>query len=63
MIPKWFFDFQFMRETLKAEERVELEIDRNLQVLSPAQAAKRLELPADFYALSADEIKREKQQR
>lgn len=54
---------QFLRETLKSEERVELEIDRNIQVLSPAQAAQRIELPQDFYAMSADELKREKQQR
>lgn len=55
--------FQFLRDTLKAEERVELEIDRNIQVLSPAQAAKRIELPQDFYALTPDELKKEKQQR
>ncbi|KAG5870991.1 hypothetical protein JTB14_013462 [Gonioctena quinquepunctata] len=54
---------QFLRDTLKAEERVELEIDRNIQVLSPAQASHRLELPQDFYAISAEELKREKQQR
>ncbi|KAJ8937314.1 hypothetical protein NQ314_011953 [Rhamnusium bicolor] len=53
---------QFLRDTLKSESRVELEIDRNIQVLSPAQAAKRIELPQDFYAISAEELKREKQQ-
>nr|CAI5866291.1 unnamed protein product [Callosobruchus analis] len=54
---------QFLRETLKSEERVELEIDRNVQVLSPAQAARRVELPQEFYALTPEELKREKQQR
>ncbi|CAG9858135.1 unnamed protein product [Phyllotreta striolata] len=52
-----------LRETLKAEERVELEIERSLRVLSPAQASRRVELPADFFAMSADELKRERQQR
>lgn len=55
--------FQFLRDVLKAEERVELEIDRNLQVLSPAQAAQRIELPPDFYALTPEELKKEKQMR
>ncbi|XP_023025952.2 GDI interacting protein 3 [Leptinotarsa decemlineata] len=54
---------QFLRDTLKAEERVELEIDRNIQVLSPAQIAQRFELPQDFYAISVEELKRERQQR
>lgn len=54
---------QFLRDTLKAEERVELEIDRNLQVLSPAQAADRIELPKEFYALTVEELKKERQQK
>ncbi|CAG9839959.1 unnamed protein product [Diabrotica balteata] len=54
---------QFLRDTLKAEERVELEIDRNIQVLSPAQAAERNELPQDFFAMTAEELKKERQQR
>lgn len=40
-----------------------MEIDRNVQVLSPAQAAKRTELPQDFYALTPEEIKKEQQLR
>lgn len=48
---------------MKSEDRIELEIDRNVQILSPAQATKRVELPPDFYALSADELKREQQSR
>ncbi|CAH1169858.1 unnamed protein product [Phaedon cochleariae] len=58
-----FDTLQFLRDTLKAEERVELEIDRNIQVLSPAQASQRIELPQDFYAMTAEELKKEKQQR
>lgn len=40
-----------------------MEIDRNVQVLSPAQAAKKVDLPPDFYALSPEELKREQQSR
>ncbi|XP_066262322.1 UBX domain-containing protein 6 [Euwallacea similis] len=52
---------EFLRDALKSENRVDLELDRNLQVLSPAQAAVRLELPQDFYAISPEEIKKEQQ--
>lgn len=54
---------EFLRDALKSEDRIELEIDRNVQVLSPAQAAKRVELPQDFYALTPEELKREQQSR
>ncbi|XP_019871996.1 UBX domain-containing protein 6-like [Aethina tumida] len=50
-----------LRETLSSGERVELEIDRNTQVLSPSQASTRIELPQDFYAVSPTELKREQQ--
>ncbi|CAH0551654.1 unnamed protein product [Brassicogethes aeneus] len=52
---------QTLRETLTSGERVELEIDRNIQILSPSQASARIELPQDFYAISAEELKREQQ--
>lgn len=52
---------EFLRDALKSEDRVELEVDRNLQVLSPAQASKRIDLPPDFYALTPEELKREQQ--
>lgn len=55
--------FQFLRDALKSEDKIELEIDRNVQVLSPAQAAKRVDLPSDFYALSPEELKKEQQTR
>lgn len=55
--------FQLLRDALKSENRVELELDRNLQVLSPAQAAVKLDLPKEFYAISAEEIKKEQQTR
>ncbi|XP_044746500.1 UBX domain-containing protein 6 [Coccinella septempunctata] len=52
---------EFLRESLKSADRVELELDRNTQVLSPGEALRRIELPSEFYALSAEEIKREQQ--
>lgn len=39
------------------------ELDRNLQVLLPAQATQRRELPSEFYELTAEELKREQQRR
>ncbi|XP_063905926.1 UBX domain-containing protein 6 [Zophobas morio] len=54
---------ELLREALKSEDRVELELDRNIQVLSPAQAARRLDLPQDFYTLSPEELKKEQQLR
>lgn len=50
-------------DALRSAEPIPLELDRNLQVLSPSQAAKRTELPPSFYALTPDEIKREQQLR
>lgn len=54
---------ELLRETLKAEDRVELELDRNVQVLSPGEAVKRIELPAEFFALTPEELKKEQQSR
>lgn len=53
----------FLRDALKAEDRIELELDRNLKVLSPSQAAKRVDLPMEFYSISKEELKREQQTR
>lgn len=53
----------FLRDALKAEDRIELELDRNLKVLSPSQAAKRVDLPMEFYNISKDELKKEQQTR
>lgn len=54
---------QLLREALKSEDRVELELDRNVQILFPAQAAQRVDLPKEFYALSPEELKKEQQLR
>ncbi|CAB3226015.1 unnamed protein product [Arctia plantaginis] len=50
-------------EALRSAEPIQLELDRNLQVLLPSQAANKMQLPASFYALSPEEIKREQQLR
>lgn len=50
-------------EGLRTAEPIQLELDRNLQVLLPSQAAKQVQLPPSFYALSPEEIKREQQLR
>ncbi|XP_014359020.2 UBX domain-containing protein 6 [Papilio machaon] len=50
-------------DALRSAEPIQLELDRNVQVLLPSQAAHQLALPPAFYALSADELKREQQLR
>lgn len=50
-------------DALHTAEPIGLELDRNMQVLLPSQAAQQTELPPAFFTLSPDEIKREQQQR
>ncbi|XP_045518507.1 UBX domain-containing protein 6 [Pieris brassicae] len=50
-------------DALRSAEPIHLELDRNLQVLLPSQAATKVQLPPSFYALSMEEIKREQQLR
>ncbi|CAH0598301.1 unnamed protein product [Chrysodeixis includens] len=50
-------------DALRTAEPIQLELDRNLQVLLPSQAAHKVQLPPSFYALSPEEIKREQQLR
>lgn len=45
-------------DALQGSEIIPLELDRNIQVLSPTQA-RRIELPPEFYRISPEEIKRE----
>ncbi|XP_011505885.1 PREDICTED: UBX domain-containing protein 6 [Ceratosolen solmsi marchali] len=46
-------------DALNSTEPVELLLDRNVHVLLPSQAAERTELPAEFYLLSVQDLKRE----
>ncbi|XP_052758055.1 UBX domain-containing protein 6 [Galleria mellonella] len=50
-------------DALRTAEPIQLELDRNLQVLLPSQAATKVQLPASFYALTPEELKREQQLR
>ncbi|XP_041972454.1 UBX domain-containing protein 6 [Aricia agestis] len=50
-------------DALRSAEPIQLELDRNLQVLLPSQAAAKMQLPPAFYALTPEEIKREQQLR
>ncbi|XP_057378920.1 UBX domain-containing protein 6-like [Daphnia carinata] len=50
-----------LRDSLISAEPIRPELDRGLQILMPSQAAKRVELPSDFFWLTAEEIKREQQ--
>lgn len=52
-----------LADALRTAEPIRVELDRNLQVLLPGQAAKRNELPPVFFTMSPEEIKREQQLR
>lgn len=53
---------QELLDGLHHSEIINIDLDRNIQVLLPSQA-KKYELPADFYRMSPEEIKREQQLR
>ncbi|XP_053673301.1 UBX domain-containing protein 6 [Anopheles nili] len=53
---------EVLLEALKAAEPIQVELDRNLQVLLPSQV-KRSNLPPDFFRISPEEVKREQQLR
>lgn len=68
----WVFDvknitdiqtLEFLKDAVRSEDRIDIELDRNVQVLSPAQAAKRVDLPQDFFTMTSEELKKEQQQR
>lgn len=52
-----------MIDSLRNAEAIPVELHRNIQVLRPLQAKVRTQLPDDFYALTAEEIKREQKKR
>uniref|UniRef100_A0A6B2EDH0 Putative ubiquitin regulatory protein n=1 Tax=Phlebotomus kandelakii TaxID=1109342 RepID=A0A6B2EDH0_9DIPT len=51
---------QMLLDALMCAEKINLEIDRNIQVLLPSQAKKN-QLPQDFFRVSLEELKREQQ--
>lgn len=48
-------------DALENAEKIGLELDRNVQILQPSQAAKRTELPYDFFKYTPEELKKEQQ--
>jgi len=50
-------------DDLQSAERIQLVLDRNVQVLLPSQASKQVSLPPEFFAMSTTEIKKEYQKR
>ncbi|XP_058804958.1 UBX domain-containing protein 6 [Phymastichus coffea] len=50
-------------DALTSADSVQLQLDRNVQVLLPSQAAEKNELPKEFYVLSTEDIKREQTER
>lgn len=51
-------DLPTLLDCLKNAEPLQLELDRNIQVLMPSQA-RRVQLPPDFFRLTPEELKRE----
>ncbi|XP_030290037.1 UBX domain-containing protein 6 [Sparus aurata] len=51
------------RDRLQRGEPVRAQLDRQPQVFRPSPNAQRFELPPEFYNLTADELKKEQQQR
>ena len=54
---------QGSRERLQRGEPVRAQLDRQPQAFRACGHATRFELPPDFYNLTADELRREQQQR
>lgn len=51
------------RDRLQRGEPVRAQLDRQPQAFRPSPNAQRFELPPEFYNLTAEELKREQQQR
>jgi len=50
-------------DDLQSTERIQLVLDRNVQVLLPSQASKQVSLPPEFFVMSTTEVKMEHQKR
>ena len=59
----YFIFLQILCDSIQSAEPIALELDRNLQVLLPSQAAKKVDLPPVFFNLTAEELKKEQQMR
>lgn len=58
-----FENLQMLKEALLSAEPILPSLDRNLRVLQPSQATVQINLPNDFFNLSAEEIKREQNEK
>lgn len=50
-------------DDLQSAERIQLVLDRNVQVLLPSQASTKVSLPPEFFIVSTAELKAEYQKR
>jgi len=56
-------DLEMLMDALRSSSPINIVLDRNLQVLHPSQASIRIQLPDEFFSLTAEEIKKEQQMR
>lgn len=54
---------QALKDALQSAEPIQAMLDRGLRVLLPSQARREVNLPPDFFNISAEELKREQQAR
>uniref|UniRef100_A0A146MC62 UBX domain-containing protein 6 n=1 Tax=Lygus hesperus TaxID=30085 RepID=A0A146MC62_LYGHE len=54
---------EMLIDSLRSADAVPLELDRNVQVMMPEVAGKRMDLPDEFYRMTVEEIKKEMQNR
>ncbi|XP_050735790.1 UBX domain-containing protein 6-like [Eriocheir sinensis] len=52
-----------LRDALVSAEPIRPQLDRSMSVLLPAEAATHMELPSEFFNMTADELKKEMQTR
>lgn len=52
-----------LRDALVSAEPIRPQLDRSMSVLLPAEAAAHVELPSEFFSMTADELKKEMQTR
>lgn len=52
-----------LRDALVSAEAIRPQLDRSMSVLLPAEAATHMELPSEFFNMTADELKKEVQTR
>ncbi|GBN08617.1 UBX domain-containing protein 6 [Araneus ventricosus] len=58
-----FENLQMLKEALLSAEPILPSLDRNLKVLRPSQVFAQINLPDDFFNLSAEEVKREQSEK